>query len=78
MTDHADTIRRTPELIKLAGWAMQNDPESPSGELVREWKRLLAERQQAIDALREAANADAGFRFREHAIAALAKIGEQP
>ena len=41
MSDHT-----TPELIKHARRAMQNDPESISGELVRAWDALLAENQR--------------------------------
>jgi hypothetical protein len=46
MSSHADT----PELVKLAAKAMQNDPEGPAGELVRAWKLTRAETQRLREA----------------------------
>lgn len=66
MTDHADTIRCVD-----GKWRTANDFEV-----------LLAERQQAIDALREiVAEPDAGialYQAKGIARAALVSLGEQP
>ena len=76
MTDHADTIRRLREFLSRPTIA-----PALRDEYLGLLDALLAERQQAIDALREiATNFDipATSSIRQFARAALKSLGEQP
>lgn len=72
MSDHADTIRR-------GIWVLDNDDVCAEADIALD--ALLAERQQAIDALREIARRkyrQTGMEDAGTARAALEKLGEKP
>lgn len=75
-TSDSRSAAQTPELIKLAGRAMQNDPDSSSGELVRAWKALKAENRRLRTLIEQAAAEANHGELTDGTLASMTEVSE--